>query len=297
MGDQGFGLGGLVGHPAGAGRKDCYRYDLSEDTWDTMTSSTYDYKYDMGAASAYEDGYTWGGGTGATAQQRVEKYDISGNSWSNKNDMPYGGGIGCRPHPIVGYMFARDKKYDYVNDIWKGILSAGFDCAGCAVGFGGYIYVLPGDYSTTPCKKYDPADDSWSAITDVTGGHRETPGTWQDGTYGYFLGGNAPNCNVHHRYDPDASSWTTRASRPVQISGVSYGGGPGSFVIEGMGHAFCCGTPVNYGEGNYNGRYDNDANSWSSKQVYPQSLTRVLGFAVPDNFPPAAPSSLSVSTS
>lgn len=279
MGDQAYGFGG-GNWTYDRDHSNVYKYDLSDNAWTGMTSCNYARAGHESGGCGEIDGYIFGGSPNGI--KKVEKYSISGNSWTIKNDQPQNEGGGSRPEPVLGHIYAQNWKYAFAEDTWKGCpyIPGQTD----AFSIGGIIYGCGYNNSW----KYDPSADSKIAIATIpTGDHGGLGAGWGDGTYGYVSAGGNPTSRCD-RYDPAGNSWLQRASQGDSRNNV------GSFVISGMGHSLC-GYAYPNTSSNYNGRYDNAGNSWTSKAGYPQTWSGVTGFYTLANLPPNAPTGLSVS--
>jgi N-acetylneuraminic acid mutarotase len=148
----------------------------------------------------------------------TQKYNINTNSWSAGPAIPVGmywataEAIGTNIYLIGGYSMAGDLDTVHILDTNSNTWSTGTSCpvtlmtATSAV-LGGYIYVFGqnGDY------RYDPANDSWMAISPriyQTGG---ASAEVVDGVI-YVMGGNygyiffaEPYTQI---YDPNTNSWS-----------------------------------------------------------------------------------------
>ena len=290
MGDQAYGFGG-GNWTYDSSHVNVYKYDLSDNAWTTMTSCNYTRSNQQSGGAGYIDGYIFGGHGGGDSPygiRKVEKYSISGNSWTIKNDQPENEGGGSRPEPVSGHIyggFGGNWKYAFAEDAWKGCpVVTGQDDA---FGVGGIIYGCAYNNSW----KYNPGTDSKTAIATIpTSEHASLGAGWGDGTYGYVSGGAGnPGTSRCDRYDPSGNSWSQRASQGDAR------GNNGSFVISGKGHTFC-GYSYPNTSSSYHGEYDNAGNSWTSKASYPQSWSGVSGFYALANLPPNAPTGLSASS-
>jgi hypothetical protein len=112
-----------------------------------------------------------------------------------------------------------------------------------------------------------PAQGRWGAFSFAIDG------------YGYVAGGRNGSTNLSDvwRYDPEADSWTQRASMP---NGRSFGS---SFSINGKGYV-ACGHLGSSGHSNSLWEYDPEADAWSVKTALP-SATRygTFGFVIGDH--------------
>lgn len=285
MSDQAYGFGGK-NWTYDSYSTNVYRYDLSDNTWTAMTFCTYARQNFESGGSAYIDGYIFGGGGSPSGYKKTEKYDMAGNSWTIKTDQPQNDGGGSRPEPIGGHIYCGypgNWKYDFAGDSWKGCPNiVGQDQA---FGVGGKIYGASQNNSWS----YDPSSDAKVAITSFPSGNYNGAG-FGDGINGFICAGGAstyPNANVF-RYNVSSDTWTQRADQGQAVNNN------GTFVINGQGHSFCGYYYPNQSY-NYHGRFDDSANTWTSKAGYPQSWAGVSGFYPLPNLPPSAPTGLSVS--
>ena len=283
MSDKGYGIGG-GNWTYDWGHTNLNEYDLSDNVWTGKTACTYTRAGTETGASGYIDGYVFGGSQGYGSLKKTEKYSIADNSWTTKTDQPQNEGGASRPEPISGNIYCSNWKYDIAGDSWKGcpVVNGGSG----AFSIGGVIYGCAYNNSF----KYNPSEDTKVAITTVPYNHQANCAGWGDGTNGFLSGGGSGEISRCDRYSPSGNSWTQRADQGDAR------GDNGSFVIDGKGHSFC-GYAYPNTSSNYNGRFDDGANSWTSKATYPQSWAGVVGFYPLANLPPNAPTGLSASAS
>lgn len=297
MGDQAF---AICGCSPGSSSTACRLYDLSENSWTNKTSMTYARK-DTPAhgAGCYEDAVV-AGYNETTVESKTEKYDVAGDSWSTKSDYLKATNVeASRPHVSTCVYFAATI-YDLVNDVWLGL---GFGRNGGAdAGFriGSVIY-QNNRYSDTNKGSYgfDTDDKSFFKIADsIQNAPSAGAGCSDEAGAGYgFVWGGRPEGGTgtwsttwNQRYEQAGDVWTSRTAMGSNSMRQ------GTFAIDGCGHSVA-GQEESYPYNalNYNGRYDNAANSWITKTAHPTGGGGVCGFFQPDNFPPSAPTSLSVS--
>lgn len=284
MSDQAYVLGG-AGYSSRSNA--CRLYDLSDNAWTSKTNMLYSRDGGRGhyfGAGAYVNGYVFGDTGGEPGDKKCEEYNISGNSWTAKTDQPTNDGNRGAPYNI-GYLWASSLRYYIAGNSWS------VNGRGSPSGFsvGEYVYGIGGWGSTGV--KINVADLSVGSIVGIPAS-RGNQGASYDGTYGYSFGGGMNGNDGswsadNYRYNPSDNTWATRAGlgASTQFNGT--------FVIEGKCHSV--GGHMTTDSTNYHGRYDNGANSWISKAVFPAS-GGCVGFNVLSNFPPNAPSGLSVST-
>lgn len=290
MGDQAY-CGFGIGYDMPSYEYNFYMYDLSDNVWVTKTFPTYKHK-DGGGGSAYIDLYMFNGPDG----RKVEKYVIADNLWTTLTDQPTAEGGRTRPSPIAGNIYAETSvKYDFAGDAWHGYMRGKYGHGAEVFAISGYLYgVIDSCEGANAGKseKYDPSGDSWTdkatapIPTDAGCGA-------SDGTYGFIFGGGdwgySYGTTKNKRYDPSGNVWAQRASIP-QLTEYN-----ASFYIGGMCHTIGGWCYVWRSNVNDNYRYDNGADSWITKTVYPIPGGYAIGVYVPENFPPNAPTGLSVS--
>lgn len=283
MGTKGYGVGG-EGNTDWPCQNVCYEYDLTGNSWTTKTAMP---SVGCIAACAYIDGYAFAGQEKADAH----KYDISANSWSTLT-YALSGGSGSLPPPLGGYIYLGTTKYDFANDSYRGCLQRHSMRQRFKVGGYHYAASSTGD-GTNNASKYDPAADWWSYIANTPANRQQGCAFADNVQYGFLAQGNdypsGSLTGATRRYDTSANSWAERASSPNATVA------PTSFYIDGCGHAFCGASGWENKSGNSgHARYDNAANTWTGKAAYPQAMKLVGGFAPVENFPPNAPTGLSV---
>lgn len=200
-------------------------------------------------------GYVWVyGGTGVSppvAKQSVQLYDVSGNSWSWKNDLPSprmsfcasDGGNG-KNYLFGGWdggsgVFDTVWEHDPVADTYTAVSSmpaARLDHQCLLVG--GLIYVIGGlDSSFNPCDQvwvYDPVGNSWTTGLASMPTARCNFGiaALQDGTTIYCAGGDpfGSSLDVMESYDTVGDTWASLTPFSGPRSGLSAAGAGGLIV-------------------------------------------------------------------
>jgi len=132
--------------------------------------------------------------------------------------------------------------YDPDIDTWETLQPMPYarHGAGGAV-IDGKLYIVGGEGKLSTLVIYDPATDSWTAGPSMSVA-RSSPGVGAVGGLLYVaggcLGGCAPVTNALEVYDPDTSTWSTKASMPN--SGRGY---PAVGVLNDLFYAMggCCG--------------------------------------------------------
>lgn len=287
MGYKAYGCGGGSG-----GCGNFYIYDLSDNNWITKTSRSYNINAACGHGGAYDDVYIWGGKS--PNQYKCTKWDVAGESWSDKTEMGHTVDYGHFP-TFGGYMWtAKGIKWDYVNEVWKGCISY-FQSSMACFEIDSNLYMAGNNTENYPnCYKFTTATEVWSRIADkpVYSYDNMRSGAG-DGTYGFVWAGGSPARETWYgqteRYDTGSDSWVTRGgtcSAYYQRSGCRID--DKIYTIGGFKQ-----VPATYT--NSHQEYSNATDVWASKISYPLSDQLFIEVAPPVNKPPSAPTGLSVS--
>lgn len=205
--------------------KDFWEYDPVSDSWKELKSCNCDARIHPAMVRIKDKIYV-GMGTNLNNQNLNDwwEYDITKNSWIQKASLP---GL-TRHHPFyfavndkayVGFGHGSEKLNDKIiykdfyqyspeTDSWKKLkdFPGSGRVAGTQFYYNGSGYILSGqgedhqNFVTGEFWKYDPTNDSWSALPPHQGSARWAPGSFMIGKKLYFVGGQSNNA-----YEKDLS--------------------------------------------------------------------------------------------
>lgn len=170
-----------------------FKYDISENTWEEITTDIPPTQTNYGSTMAY-DGSRYIYLTRGANSSTWWRYDTQASAGSR----------------------------------WSGTLAT---ISGWTQGYGGrilfkdnYIYSLRGQ-NTNTFYRYDTGGDSWVQLSDVPG-NIYIGGDLIDGRDGYLYASRGNNTNEFYRYSIGSDTWDTISSVPAQV----YQGGTGGYV-------------------------------------------------------------------
>jgi len=174
------GAGNYVYAIRGDGNNAFYRYDVTNNSWGTMTSLPATMAYDT--KGTYHNGYIYVH-RGDNTTTSFYRYDVSGNSWSTMAAAPatirYGSSAAYAQDGGTDYVYMTRGnaqpdfyRYNISGDSWdtmNDIITADGTSYRAYYGSrlesdGTDLYLMPGD-GETAFLKYDVSDDSWSDLT------------------------------------------------------------------------------------------------------------------------------------
>jgi len=171
------GVGNYVYVVQGDGRTGFFRYDVSNNTWDTMANIPATMGYDT--KGTYHNGYVYIA-RGDNTTGNFYRYDVAGDSWSTMAVAPGTLRYGCSAtyNASDGYIYmtrgnGQDDlyRYDIAGDFWVSMAEIVADgiryyvySGGRLISDGTDLYLMPGD-GETAFLKYDTAGNSWSTLS------------------------------------------------------------------------------------------------------------------------------------
>ena len=244
---------------SGSNTDNVYKYDKINDTWVELSpfpGGERGYAYGLVVGSKAYMGF--GSDPNSNFPTDWWEYDIINDSWQQKSSFPDNG----RNHPAmvsVGdkiYMGCGSNtanlgdwyEYDIINDQWTrktDIIGNDrhhpfyFSIGNYAyVGFGHGSSIGPGSnpsassYIYNDFYRYDPANDSWTQLSDFPSEARVAGTQFSYGDYGYVLSGDGDDHGPLDngelwQYDPINDSWNQLPSHPGDAIWA-----PGNFIID-----------------------------------------------------------------
>ena len=194
--------------------KDFWEYNPTSDNWTELKSCDCEARVHPAMLSIKDKIYV-GMGTNLNNQNLNDwwEYDITNNKWLQKASLP---GL-KRHHPFyfsvndkayVGFGHGTEKiedkiiykdfyQYSPETDTWKQLKNfpGSGRVAGTQFDYNGFGYILSGqgethqNFATGELWKYDPTNDSWSALLPHEGTSRWAPGNFMIDKKLYFVGG------------------------------------------------------------------------------------------------------------
>jgi hypothetical protein len=255
----------------GGDHQSFWRYDIGNNTWTAMASTSSD--VDEGGALAYDGTYIYA--LRGDDEEAFWRYDIGNNTWTAKANTPAdvneGGALtydGTYIYALRGDDEQAFWRYDIGNNTWTAMnqTPADVEDGGALVYDGSYIYALRGDDNRN-FWRYDIGNDTWTAMNQtpskVNGGGALT----YDGTYIYALRGendDGDGTNDFWRYDIGNNTWTAMADTPEIVNDG------GALTYDGTYIYALAGDTDDHEQDFW--RYDITNNTWSSRADTPENV-------------------------